>query len=77
MGACIYAAAVIDASIVRLIHVSPAAVDAAKSIKESTDFKCKTDAGHKICNQIVCLSLCERVSGMEIVTKRDRESERE
>lgn len=56
--ACI-CAAVIDASIVRLIHVSPAAVDAAKSIKESTDFKCKTDAGHKICNQIVCLCVSE------------------
>lgn len=31
------AAAVIDAGIVKLIHVSPAAGEAAKSIRESTD----------------------------------------
>lgn len=52
-------ASVIDAAIVRLIHVSPAAGDAAKSIKESTDFECKTAAGHKICMHIATVYMCD------------------
>lgn len=43
MGFAAAAAAVIDAGIVKLIHVSPAAGEAAKSIKESTDSMIPSD----------------------------------
>lgn len=43
VGFAAAAAAVIDAGIVKLIHVSPAAGEAAKSIKESTDSMIPSD----------------------------------